>query len=389
MKTIKVILLAILISFFFSSCSLNSRNEAASEDVSLSDSLDFNHCVEVKFAQKLKINNYADYKEVHIISPFTNDTIATYILALWQTNLASDIKSKGTVVRVPLRSVVCLSSAHVGALSLLDLREKILGTTNIAHYWDIGVNKLIQDGKIKEVGKSLNVDIELITALLPDVVIKNDHSKNIKEKELEEVGINTIFYNDWREGDLLARAEWLKMMGVLFCKNKQSDSIFEDITKRYDDIRALALQAKEIPEVLIAQDLKGTWYVPGSESYVPSMLKDANVYTHTIEGVSTSMPCSFEKIFEQHRNSPYWISLKGGMVSSLEDFGSMSEHYKEFAAFRAGHVYINNKRVKPQGGNEFWETGAYKPDVILKDLVKIFHSELLPEYETYYWRRLE
>lgn len=389
MKANFIIALALFSLTVVSSCSFNKQVQPNTERSSIQDSLDFNHKVEVKSAKKLRINNFVDHKEVYVINPFASDTIATYVLALKQTVLDSNTESRGLVIRVPIQSIVCLSSTHVGALELLNLRDKILGTTNITHYWDEEVNSLISAGKIKEVGKGLNVDVELITSLMPDVVVKNDHSKNIKEKELEAVGIHTVFYNDWREGDLLSRAEWIKMMGLLFCKNIESDSIFGEIVKRYDTVKELAASAKVSPQVLIAQDIKGTWYVPGGESYVPAMLKDANAYTKTIEGVSTSMPCSFEKIYENHRNIPYWISLKGGTVASLDEFGSMSEHYKEFEAFRSGNVYINNKRVKPQGGNDFWETGAYKPDVILKDLVKILHPELLPDYETYYWRKLK
>ncbi len=389
MKLYRILLPIFLFLLLGVSCSFNKNLEARNEAANTLDSLDFNHLVEVKFAKKLRVSNYPNYKEVHVINPFANDTIASYIFALWQTKLPEKLEQKGTIVRVPIRSIVCLSSTHVGALSLLDCRDKILGTTNTTHYWDEEVNKLIASGKIKEVGKGLNVDVELITSLMPNVVIKNDHSKNLKEYELDALGINTLFYNDWREGDLLSRAEWLKMMGMLFCKNNIADSIFTDITERYNDTKELAKQAKNTPQVLMAQDIKGTWYVPGSESYVPSMLQDAQVKTETIEGVGTSMPCSFEKVYETHRNSPYWISLKGGMVSTLQEFGSMSEHYKEFAAFRSGNIFFNNKRVKPQGGNDFWETGAYKPDVILKDLVRIFHPELLPDYETYYWRKLD
>lgn len=384
-----LLVLYILLLAVGTSCSLSRKDESVLVRASLQDSLDFNHPVEVRSAKKLKVVNFPDHKEVYVVNPFADDTIATYILALRQTVLPKDVESRGMVIRVPVRSVVCLSSTHVGALELLDLRERILGTTNITHYWDEQINTLISEGKIREVGKGLNVDIELITALTPDVVVKNDHSKNIKEKELEAVGIHTVFYNDWREGDLLSRAEWIKMMGLLFCRNNRADSIFGEISQRYKGIKELASKAESSPQVLIAQDIKGTWYVPGGESYVPDMLKDANAYTETIEGIGTSMPCSFEKIYQSHRNSPYWISLKGGTVSSLKEFGAMSEHYKEFEAFRKGNVFINNKRVKPQGGNDFWETGAYKPDVILKDLVKIFHPELLPDYETYYWRKLK
>lgn len=383
--------LAILfISLTILSNSCSSNKESKTQVLSTSaDSIDFSQMVEVDYAKKFKVVNHTHYKEIHIINPFGEDTIATYILALKQTKLENSITEKGTVLRVPIQSIVCLSATHVGALETLNLRHAIKGVTNINNYWDEEINKLITDGKIKEVGKGLNLNTEMIVNLSPDVITKNDHSRNNKEKELADININSVYYNDWRENHLLARTEWIKIMGLLFCKNALTDSIFHGIEKRYKEVEQLAKHANNIPSVLIAQDVKGTWYVPGSDSYIPSILKDAGAYTYAVEGVSTSIPTSFEQIYNKHYNDSFWLSLKGGTISSLEEFGSISDHYKKFKAFNLGNVYLNNKRVKQTGGNDFWETGSFKADTILKDLVKIFHPELLPNYETYYWQKLK
>jgi len=383
-------LICLFLLYANTACNVRSDAGKTIEAVAAQDSLDFSHDVKLKYAQKLLVENHLYHKEVYILNPLGSDTIATYIFALHNQPLSADIEQKGSVIRVPIKTVVCLSSTQVGALEVLDLREKLIGATNVNRFWDEGINRLIEEGKIREVGVGMKPDNELIVALSPDVLIKNDHSKNIEEREMTQVGITTVFFNDWRENDLLARAEWLKIMGILFCRNMQADSLFNGIENRYKKVRELARTSTEIPDVFIAQDIKGTWFMPGSESYIPSMIGDAHARTKTIEGgVSTSLPCSFEKVYEEHRNDKYWLSLKGGMVATLKDFGAASEHYKNFEAFKSGNVYINNKRVKPQGGNDFWETGTYKPDIILKDLIKIFHPELFPGYETYYWRKLE
>lgn len=371
-----------------SACNRNNSIRK-NEQVGYSDSIDFNYHVDFRYAKKLLVNNYPDYKEVYILNPSGSDTVATYIFALRNTSLSPEVVSKGSVIRVPIKTVICLSATHVGALEVLDLRDKIIGATNVSRFWDKEINKLISAGKIKEVGVGMKPDNEKIIALSPDVVIKNDHNKNIEDKEMEAVHIKTVFYNDWREDNLMDRAEWIKLMGMLFCRNKQADSLFCDIDHRYVEVKTLAETASEKPSVLVAQDIRGTWYMPGQDSYVPSMVSDAYALMQSQEGVSTSLPCSFEKVYEDHHLDKYWLSLKGGMVKTLKEFGAASEHYAKFESFKTGNVYINNKRVRPQGGNDFWESGAYKPDTILKDLIKIFHPELLPDYETYYWRKLE
>lgn len=388
MKT-GVLFLYLIFLLIATSCTRRGNSTIGNSPAEYVDSVDFEFNVELKYARKIFVKNYSDHKEVYILNPSGSDTIATYILALRGIELLPEVESKGAIIRVPIQTVVCLSATHVGALEVLDLRDNIAGATNITRFWDKKINELSDKGKIKEVGVGMKPDNELIITLKPDVVIKNDHSKNIKDKEMADVGINTIFYNDWRENTLLARAEWLKMMGLLFCRNRKSDSLFQAIENRYDTIKTLAITAIEKPNILITQDIRGTWYMPGDQSYVPSMIRDAYANTGCLEGVSTSLPCSFEKVYENHHNDKYWLSLKGGVVKTLKDFGAASEHYSKFDAFKTGNVYINNKRVKPGGGNDFWESGTYNPDVILKDLIKIFHPELLPDYETYYWQKLE
>lgn len=353
------------------------------------DSADFQHPVDFRHADKLRVVNHPGYKEVHILNPMGSDTLVTYILTLHPSRLPAEVAMKGQVVRVPVRTMVCLSPTQVGALEVLGLRDRLVGAANTDRFWDKELNERIAAGKIQEVSPGIKPDHERILLLNPDVLVKNDHNKNIKDREMQAVGIHTVFYNDWRENTLLARAEWMKMMGLLFCRNRQADSLFCAMEHRYGEVRTLAAGAEERPDVFIAQEVRGTWYVPGSESYLPAMIADANARTTTLEGTGTSLPCNFETVFETHRKDKYWLSLKAGQVTTLKDFGAASEHYAKFDAFRVGNVFINNKRLKPAGGNDFWESGTFQPDVVLKDLISIFHPELLPGYETVYWRKLD
>jgi iron complex transport system substrate-binding protein len=38
-------------------------------------------------------------------------------------------------------------------------------------------------------------------------------------------------------------------------------------------------------------------------------------------------------------------------------------------------IYNNTLRTTPEGGNDFWESGAVRPDLILEDLIQVFHYD--------------
>lgn len=63
--------------------------------------------------------------------------------------------------------------------------------------------------------------------------------------------------------------------------------------------------------------------------------------------------------------------------------------YANFAAVKTGNVYNNNARINNSGGNDYWESGTSNPDIVLSDLIKILHPEILPNHQLVYYRKLE
>jgi iron complex transport system substrate-binding protein len=64
------------------------------------------------------------------------------------------------------------------------------------------------------------------------------------------------------------------------------------------------------------------------------------------------------------------------------------ERYANFAALQQGRVYNNNACQNAHGGNDYWETGVANPHLVLADLIKIFHPELVPDHELMWYRPL-
>jgi iron complex transport system substrate-binding protein len=45
--------------------------------------------------------------------------------------------------------------------------------------------------------------------------------------------------------------------------------------------------------------------------------------------------------------------------------------------------------MSPGGGNDYWESGAINPQVILKDIASILHPELFENYDLVYYRKIK
>jgi iron complex transport system substrate-binding protein len=96
---------------------------------------------------------------------------------------------------------------------------------------------------------------------------------------------------------------------------------------------------------------------------------------------------NIESVYERAADADIWINP--GMWESLEEALAEDERFALFEAFQNGKVYNNNRRANKHGGSSYWETGVANPHVVLADLIKIFHPELLPEHEFVYYYRLE
>ena len=130
-----------------------------------------------------------------------------------------------------------------------------------------------------------------------------------------------------------------------------------------------------------------SWYLPGGQNYASTLLSNAG-YSYFWQSDTTSafLPLSFEKVFEQAQQAEYWIGVAS--FRSLEEIARADQRYTYFEAYKTAQVYSYNKRIGEKGGSEFLELGYIRPDLILKDLVKISHPELLPQHELFFHFKL-
>jgi len=375
--------LCMMIVFTIVSCQNNSAKTISKD--AISDSSFFSFTTSINYAKGFSIENKGSWKQITVLDPWKGDTLGCYALISKNAEIPKTLKKGCIVVRIPISTIATLSSTHIGELTILGLRDNIKGVSNGDQLWDSILSRRFKNAEVVEVDHQMTNNIEQILALSPDLVMKSGF-ENVRNEDarLTEAGIPIAYNMEWMESNMLARAEWIKFVSAFFGKEKVADSIFKGIETRYNEVKKLAAsQPKQT--VLFNMNYKGTWYLPGAKSYAAAMARDAGALYNVQGNDRGSMPVNFEQVLDSHSNDNIWLNVE---ARTLDELGKADERYKLFKAYKTGEVYNYDNRVNAAGGNDYWESGAVHPDVLLKDEVKILHPDLLPGYEMVYWRKL-
>lgn len=368
---------------------LGNRNATSLTQVE-ADSLDFDFPVRLDYAKCASVNNYPGYKELILWMPGSRDTLASYILYPRHRQKPQNLRARDIAIGVPVQRIACFSTPQIGTLSLLGAPERLVAAGALNNINSPEIRKRIDAGQVVEIGRGMSENKELILMARPEVLMQDMSQQDEQDQEYIRAGIAPVLFNSWKEKDLLGRAEWLKVSAMLLGLNQRADSLFTRIEQDYHEAKRIAAQASDTIPVLYGLDYKGMWYMPGEYSYPTSMFRDAALKYDYIPGEVNSTPVSFEYVFSRHRHRKIWISVMTGKIYTKADFLALNERYSYFdAAKEGGKIFLDRKRVNEWGGNDYWESGPYRPDLILKDLIKMTRPELLPDYELYYFIQLK
>jgi len=186
----------------------------------------------------------------------------------------------------------------------------------------------------------------------------------------------------------LGRAEWIKFFGILFDKEQLADSIFNVIENNYLEAKKIALKSTKQQTVLSGAIMsKDIWNLPAGDSFVAQFLEDANVnYLWKNTKGKGSLSLSFESVFEKGINADYWIAP--GYFSSKEQMLSSNKLYEKFSTFKEDKIYSPSIKKGKTGGIIYYELAPTRPDLVLKDIIKITNPELLPNYKLTFFEKM-
>ena len=378
--------------------------------------------VKMKYAQLLTIvkhgGEYAEhdgeYAEVTIANPWKEGTqLHRYILvpkgeegnktvARLAMQRSAGARCVTDTVRTPVENSAVFTSPHCQLLYELGCGQAIRGVCDLDYINIPDVKKRAasagnhgSSSAIVDCGSSMAPDIERIIALKPEAILVSPFENSGGYGKLDKLHIPLIEVADYMETSPLGRAEWMKFYGMLFEKSdakdskteissskaeissskagifqSKADSLFAKIEKEYQNLKAAARKLPAGLSVLTERKTGSVWYVPGGQSTIGILLKDANArYIFSEDQHSGSLAMSPEQILAKAKNIDVWaFKYFGGKPLSRSQLLQEYAGYKSLAAFGSSRIYQVDTSREP-----YFEITSFHPEVLLREFILLSH----------------
>lgn len=341
-------------------------------DSAWNDTAEVSDTIRIQYAKGLKVDYQSDGIHVSISNP---------------DPAAKHDKAQEILVTKPCRRFICTTALQLGNFEVLGLEDCIVGMNSLRNLFSPRVKAQMENGQTVQIGKEGNFDLETVIASRPDFIFVSV-SKHGGFEGLKDCGIPLIPHHGYKETDPLGQAEWIKLIGLLTGETRRANAVFADIEKKYLTLKdEVARHASDsLPTIMSGRQLRDGWYIVGGRSYMAQLFKDAGVrYVMADNEESGGTTLDFEAAYARGVEADFWQtdgSFDGDFT--LQTLAEEDERYATMKAFKAQKVLFCNLSQTP-----YRELAAVQPHLILADFVKAFHPELLPHYETKYYKLIK
>ena len=347
--------------------------------------------IHLTYAKGFKIFQGTGYKIIEVTNAFPGSHQPFRYLIMENPRANFPDQQYNATIQLPAESIIVTSTTHVPHLDLLHETHKLIGFPNLDLISSLPARKMIERQQIRDLGRGAHTNIEIIIDLQPDWVMISTLGEDLKNLDLlQSAGIPAVINGEYVEQDPLGRAEWIKFTGALLGKLEDATNVFREIEEEYLAAERLAdtIEKDERPSVMAGVMYKDVWYVPGADSWGARLLQAAGGdYIFDDQKGTGSVQLNYEYVLDQAQDADYWLGASD--FPNLTAMGTADRRYTDFKAFQDGNVYSYTLKQGDTGGIEYFELGYMRPDWILKDLIKILHPSLLPDYEPYFYSRLD
>lgn len=287
------------------------------------------------------------------------------------------------ILKGEAKRIICMSSTHVAMLDAIGCINRIIGVSGL----DYLSNEYIKQNsdRIKDIGYEGHIDYETLISLQPDLVLLfSVNGASSMEPRLKELGIPYLYIGDYVEESPLGKAEWIIPIAETVGKRNEAKIRFEEINQRYQNlIDTVKTNITFRPKIMVNAPFLDSWFMPSSQSYIAKMIEDAGgEYIYKKNTGNSSIPIDMEEALRLVSECDYWINV--GTIKDKKELEVYLPKFYSLKCVKEGKIYNNNLRSVPGGGNDCYESGVVNPDLILKDMIHIFHPELISDDFTYY-----
>ena len=324
--------------------------------------------MELSYATQFFVEKCGEYQLITIVA---NDR---FLLIPEDGRKPLNVPDDVTVLQKPLDHVYLASSSvfdlvrEVGALDHL----RLSGTKKE----DLSIQEAVsamENGSLVYAGKYSKPDYELMIAQECDLAIENTmiyHNPETKEK-LESLGIPVLVETSSYEEHPFGRMEWIKLYGLLFDKEEEAQSFFEQKVSSLKPI--LQQETTGLKVAFFYVNSNGAVNVRKPGDYVAKMISLAGgeyVLTKLEEGEEnalSTMNMQMEDFYLAARDADVVIynSTIVGELQNVKELLALSPLFSDFKAVKTGRVYCTGK-------NFFQETTAIAEFV--EDLGKLLRD---------------
>ena len=334
-------------------------------------------------------------------------------------------------IRSPLHRIIVMSTSHYGFLDAIGRTDVVVGVSGLDYLYfrveasvceDTAALGTLRGGtvsgasggaerseaseplmlppdkpKLVDVGYEAAPDYEKIVSLKPDLLLT--YSVSAAEspfmEKLKSLGIRVFVVNEHLESHPLARAAYVRLFGALSGNMEAADSVYDAVCLNYKELAdSISSSGNPSRKVLLNIPYNDQWFVPSSENYLTTMIKDAGgEVLGCEEGRAASSVMSVEKAYSLGKEADCWLNV--GWCRTLDQLLSVNPIFEDIY----GHIRTNasgrglegypvvwndNGRVNAKGGNDIWQSGVARPDLVLRDLAAILHPSAPTPVLTYY-----
>lgn len=344
----------------------------------------------LKYTQGFKVEYFKTYKVVTLTTPYPGaEEGLQYVLVQCGTTAPAGYEN-ALRIEVPVKSAVMMSTTYLPYLEPLGILDRLVGVDSFDYINTPAVVKLIESKKLTAIGSGSAVNTEAAIDLNPDLIMTygSGSSEYDSHPKLLEAGLKVALNAEFLDTTPLGRTEWMKYIALFFNREATAESAFDATAKAYEDLAIRARAATDKPTLFAEIPYQGTWYMPGGKSFAATLLTDAGAnYLWNDDKTTGSLNLAFEAVFERAAAADYWVNV--GFVPDLKGLVAADERFADFAAYKEGKVWNNDLRTNANGGNDYYETGVARPDLVLADLVAIFHPELVKDHTFTFYRQLK
>ncbi|MFZ4617319.1 MAG: ABC transporter substrate-binding protein [Rectinemataceae bacterium] len=339
------------------------------------------------------IDYFQGYRLVTVKSawPGSKDSYSYLLVDRGSAKPAATVFAKARRIETPVRRVISFSTSYLPAISAIGEAASIVGLDSAAYVYDPSIRARAAAKTLAELSPNGMPDLERIVALSPDAVFTYGvGSEWDTHPKLIEAGLPVILDGEWNEADPLARAEWAIFIAAFYNKEDAALAHYREVEKRYLDLKARAAAARTpAPKVLNNGPFQGTWYVSGGESFMARLLSDSGARYLWADSKGTGgLALTVEAAYQRALGATVWLNPAYGM-RKITDVVALDTRFASLPVITSGNVWNNDRRVSEAGGNDYFESAVTRPDEVLRDLVAIFHPELLPNHSFTWYQKLD